>query len=291
MREGSEETQQHQGQVAQAGHGVDFASELHAVLVRHLQVEHGNVDFRLVAEPCQRFVRPREDVGDHAPAFGLSLQNLAIDATIVDDQDALVGKLGGGTEEVDPAPRLGGLGVDGEEEGGAMALLAAHPDLAAHRLGDALGDDQAEPGAAMPAGDGGVALAEGLEELVEPLRGNARAGVAHLELELQPLAARRCLFDSGEVGVVVRQVEHGDGMARNLNHDLALFGELERVADEVDEDLPQPRRIADDRSGGLSVVQVGQVEILFRGAHAEEVEHLFQARNEVEADLLELKRA
>ena len=92
--------------------------------------------------------------------------------------------------KVDAAARLGGLRVDGEEERGAVADFALHPDAAAHGLDDALGDDEAEAGAAVAARDGGVALAEGLEEPVEPLLGDARARVAHLELQLDPLAIR-----------------------------------------------------------------------------------------------------
>ena len=95
----------------------------------------------------------------------------------------------------------------------------------------------------------------------------------------------------GEVGVAWRQFRGRDMAAGNLDDHFALLGELERVADQVDEDLPQARGIADDGAGRLRIVEVGEVEVLLRRARAEEVEHLLEAGDEVEADLLEFERA
>ena len=69
------------------------------------------------------------------------------------------------------------LGEQGEGERAALAGDAAALDrqVAAHRLGQAPADRQPEAGAAVPAGDAHVELAERLEEPVAPLRRDADA--------------------------------------------------------------------------------------------------------------------
>ena len=60
-------------------------------------------------------------------------------------------------------------------------VRALDGDVPAHHLGEAAADDEAEAGAAVLAGGGGVGLGEGLEELAELLRRHADAGVGHPE--------------------------------------------------------------------------------------------------------------
>ncbi len=62
-----------------------------------------------------------------------------------------------------------------EPEGRSPSQFALDPDAAAHRLGEAPGDGEAEAGPAMPAGRGGVALIEGLEQIVPRLGRHAGA--------------------------------------------------------------------------------------------------------------------
>ena len=65
----------------------------------------------------------------------------------------------------------------------------------------------------------------GREDQLARILGNPDPGVAHCE----PQCTRRFV-----VGVALDPDDH-----------FTLLGELDRVPDEVDEDLPQPRRIAD----------------------------------------------
>ena len=66
----------------------------------------------------------------------------------------------------------------------AAAGAALHADLAAHLLDQALGDDQAEAGAAGLARHGVVRLAEGLEQRAQVLIGQADAGVLHAKIAM-----------------------------------------------------------------------------------------------------------
>ena len=94
----------------------------------------------------------------------------------------------------------------------------------AHQLDQLARDGQAEAGAAVLAGGGHVGLGERLEELRRLFTRHAHSGVAHGELELHLLAGLFEQFD--------------------LEPDLALLGELDRVVDEVGEDLAETKRVA-----------------------------------------------
>src|SRR5262249_57530884 len=69
-------------------------------------------------------------------------------------------------------------------EGRADPGLALERDAAAHALDDALGDAQAEPRAAIVAGDAFVGLLEFAEDLFARFGRDADAGVANQEADL-----------------------------------------------------------------------------------------------------------
>ena len=70
-----------------------------------------------------------------------------------------------------------------EPENGAIAGLALNADGTAHHLGEILGDGEAEPGAAVSAGRGGVGLLEALEQTRPLLLRQANAAVADSDVE------------------------------------------------------------------------------------------------------------
>ena len=71
-------------------------------------------------------------------------------------------------------------------------------------------------------------------------------------------------------------------LRRHREHDLARLGELHRVAEQVQEDLAQPRHVADDRRRDVALEQVGGVEMLLDGARGDEVERRLDAFAQVE---------
>jgi hypothetical protein len=98
----------------------------------------------------------------HAPFFGLKFEDAAVGGIIVHDQDAFV--LQGGLDALDIAGgpafgNFGRFGPDGEDElrAFANAWLSARI-AAAHHLGQALADGEAQTRAAKPAGGGGIGL-------------------------------------------------------------------------------------------------------------------------------------
>src|SRR3954453_3671025 len=96
-------------------------------------------------------------------------------------------------------------------------LPAAHAELAAERLAKAMRDHQPEAAAAVEAGDPPVGLRVGLEPAPERRLGDAGPGV--LDLDPHPDLAL------------------GRGSRPDAQRDMALLGELQRVAGEVDQDL------------------------------------------------------
>ena len=83
------------------------------------------------------------------------------------------------------------------------------------------------PGAAEPARRRTVGLAEGFEDRVLMLERDADASVGHRELQHPVLVAI--------------------GLAPDCHEHVTLLGELDGIADQVDEDLAQAQRIADER--------------------------------------------
>src|SRR5262249_27808467 len=103
----------------------------------------------------------------------------------------------------------------------ALARLARHGHVAAHHARELAGDGKAEPRAAEVLRGRDIGLAEFFEQLCLLLRGHADAGVGDGKLdEVAAIAHLAC---------------------RKL--DLARFGELARIAEEIEQDLPQPHGI------------------------------------------------
>ena len=141
-----------------------------------------------------------------------------------------------------PGPR--GLGPGGDErqadqEGRPLAEAALHLDRAREPLHDEAADRQAQARAAVLPAGGGVLLGEGLEEAVEVVGADAETGVADGQLQ-------HGAVDPGE-----RLVADACGQ-----RDPARFGELHRVAEEVDHHLADPRLVAQHVGGDVG----GQVQ-------------------------------
>ena len=163
------------------------------------------------------------------------------------------------------AGRSGG-GFQGQlhVEGAAVIGLALHSHRAAHALHQLVDDGEAEAGAAEQPGGGTVGLSEGVEDVAVLLLGDADAGVAHL--------------DAHTVAVMGTDGAH---------QHLAPFGELDRVADQVDQDLAQSGGVAGDEVGQPGVDQAGQLHPLVAGLFAEQLGDVLQHLVQVEVDTLQ----
>jgi hypothetical protein len=169
------------------------------------------------------------------------------------------------------------VGGDAEVKTGAFADPAFHGDRSAHAFAEAFGDDESQARAAAAAFGGGIHLAEGAEELVDFVGGDADAGVAHAEL--QPHVS---------VGAAGEGFFGGGGDA---DGDAAFFGELDGVADEVAEDLADAAVVAVDEGGQAGGDLGVDGEAGFSGAGAEEGADLVQAVAQGEGGVLDLDLA
>ncbi|MCY1425036.1 hypothetical protein D9M71_408150 [compost metagenome] len=152
-----------------------------------------------------------------ATVFQLVLQGLAGQFMAIDNGNApalqrLAGQVfvvvtGLGQAEADPELRTFPRG-------------AVDTDLTAHLLNKTLGNHQAQAGAAWLPGQGVVGLAKGLKQRPYILGRQADAGILHADAQLHAVFA--FIF------------EHGPG------DDGAFAGELDRIADQVGQDLLEP---------------------------------------------------
>ena len=92
------------------------------------------------------------------------------------------------------------------------------------KLGEPLGQGQAQAGAFELAGMAGVNLPEGLKGNLNLIRGHPRPGIAHLEDD-----------------ATLRPAMHGD------DDGASLLGKFECIGDQVQQDLLEPRRVAGER--------------------------------------------
>ena len=113
-----------------------------------------------------------------------------------------------------------------EEERASLSDGAHDPELAAHQGNELPADRKPEPRAAMLACRRRVGLREWSKDAFHPCFGNALAGVGHPDFEID-----------------VPGTSVADA---NSDDDLALLGELEGVAEEIGDDLPQAERVTAD---------------------------------------------
>src|SRR5580658_5967341 len=109
-----------------------------------------------------------------------------------------------------------------EMERAAPTFLALHPDASVHHLDQTAGDGQTETGAAKSSGERAVYLGECIEDQRLFFGWNPDSCIAHGEVQRLPFLGRP--FDR--------------------DRDAAPLGELDGVANEIDQNLPQPSRIA-----------------------------------------------
>src|SRR6516162_1487688 len=159
--------------------------------------------------------------GHDRKSFGLELirKKFARGGIVVDDEDAIAfwpaATLREGSCRTIDAPRQ----ADSEDR--PVAWLACYGHVAAHHACELARDGKAEPGAAEAPRGKGIGLAELLEQLRLLLRGHSDAGIH--DDKLDPAAS-------------IGDLAHPQG-------DLAGFGELAGITQEIEQDLPQPHGI------------------------------------------------
>jgi len=197
-----------------------------AVEVVHRDVEQHRVGL-LFEHAFQALVAARRLADPKAQRQQHAGEHLALGRVVVDHQQRAPRADVAGDGPVRRAARLGRLcglaEVQPDGERTAVARRALHRELAAHQLGQQVGDRQPEAGAGLAGAAAGAAALEGQEDAFEVLLGDADAGVDDLEAR--------------HLALVVEQ-----------QGDRATLGETDGVAEQVEQDLAQQRRTATRRS-------------------------------------------
>ena len=202
---------------------------------------------------AQRLARRGRVAGLHPPARDLGDEDAPVGRVVVDDQrppgQRRAAARGG---SADGPAALGD--ADREPEGAALAAPArlVRHDRAVHHLRQAAADGQAEARAAVaPAIDASAWLNDWKSRSIWS------AGM--------PMPVSRTGRSPARLSGTRRA---RPATAADSQHDLAVLGELDRVGQQVEQDLAQPADVADDRPRQVVVDLVGELEALGRGRGA-----------------------
>ena len=246
-------------------HGGGQRQAIHA---RHLHVDDRQLEGVAVAcglaqllQPGQAVVRRR---AAHAHRLRVVVEDLGVGGVVVDHQHAAAGQLAR-VGHRGQALRL--LERQREPERRALAFAALDADLAVHQVDQVAADRQAEAGAAEAPRRRAVGLRERREQALSGLVRNADAGVANADVQAP-------------------RVVHADG-----DDDLAAFGELDGVGQQVGQHLAQAVRIAAHGGGQAVVDAAGQFELLRMGARRHQLHHVFDRLVEIEVEGFDLELA
>ncbi len=155
------------------------------------------------------------------------------------------------------------LDADAEVKRGAPAQLALDLDRATHQLDEALADDETEPGAAELPVRRGVGLRERAEQPRALLGSHPDPFISHLAQEARAIPSQR-------------------------DRDRAALRKLERVADEVEQHLPETRGIADQPARHVWRDHPDERDLSLLRASGREERELLEHVVELERDALEL---
>ena len=253
---------------------LDCAGELKAVHARHVHVENRDLEraagLRRLRHQRER-LRPAVDAAHlHVPALQLLLQDVAIGLVVVHHQHAHTVQRAGRAQRGRWGPRHRQAQIDDETRPAARRALDA--DAPPHQAQQAAADRQAQAGAAVLPRGRAVGLREVFEDPRLRFRCDADATVVDADLD--------------------RTIRRGLLAQRHANHHFAVFGELERVADQVGDDLAQPERVAvhGQRRFGWGELS-RQFKALDLGRVRKHRHRVFDDFDQVEVDRLQLEVA
>src|SRR5579883_129934 len=245
--------------------GADALRHLPAVHVGHRDIEQDQVrpqprDERQALAPARR---GRDVEAERSEQLA---DEIALHLVVVDDQHGLRRPV------IAAHPLLHGRGDartgDGRQqeldrEQRALAGLARDRDVAAHHLGQELGDGEAEAGAGRLHARA-VCARERQEDALEVARRNADTGI--LDREGRDLVA----------------IADAEG-------DVTALGEFDGVGEEVDQNLPQSALIGIDHRRHAWSRLLPKLEPLGRRLQAEHVDHLVEELGGMDFDPIEME--
>ena len=130
-----------------------------------------------------------------------------------------------------------------------LARLAGYPDVSTHEPGKFTADGQTKAGASVFSCCGAIGLGEGIENGLQTIRCKADPGILHRKTQAD-------LF-------FVRQFAIGIGC--NGDGNFSILGELECITCQIDENLSQAHRVAQQGTRGFFVNGNEKFQLLFKG--------------------------
>ena len=241
------------GQIAETGARAQGTGGGQAVHDRHLdihqdQIESPGTGFLQQVEGFLPVVGHLRHDADHGKE---AFDHFAVESLVIDHQYAGVAiacrrlRAGGRRVVCRQIFALARLEPQPDTEGGAACRVAAGRDVAIHHFGQMLADRQAEAGAAEFAADRGVGLREGFEQMLKIGFVQADPGVAHGDLQADPLRL--------------------PGVHTDIDADAAAGGEFDGITEQVEQDLFEPQGIAEQHIGRVVVDLLDQCQSLFFG--------------------------
>ncbi len=156
-------------------------------------------------------------------------------------------------------------------ERAAAARLALNPHPSAHQLDKAQRDGKPETGTAVASRGRAVGLCERVENMSLLLGRDADSRIGHDKVQRHDSGAGRLDVDA--------------------ELDFAAARELDGIADDVQEHLPEPSFVAEQGLGHIGRDVARQLDVLLGGAHAEQPRRIFHAVPEIEFGPLEIEPA
>src|SRR5579872_5079562 len=147
--------------------------------------------------------------------------------------------------------------------------LAFHPHRSAHQLHQFRGNGEPQSGSSVLARGRAVDLLECLEDRLLLLLWNANAGIRDEKMQSE---VRLTLY-----------------LPFNVQHHFAFVGELDGVADKVDDYLSEANRVAEDpiRQVGLNVT--GQFQFFLVSTRGKQAHRVFEGVTQIEISFVEFE--
>ena len=162
---------------------------------------------------------------------------------------------------------------DLKNETRTLAGDAFYPNTAAHHFDQLLGDRETEAGAAIFAGYLAIGLREGGKNRFLVFRRNPDTRVVDRDFE------------------AVIGFPFGLRATREGKADCAVLGEFDGVAQQVDQDLTQPHRIAEDEARCIRTQVAGEFQTFQRDARRERFQGVADQVEQIEFDFLDIQLA
>ena len=253
-------------------------SQHQAVHFRHLHVQNRQIVCLAARQQFERVGAASRFVWFHLPVFCLEGQDPAVCRVVVDDQEAAAlegvrvigGVLRRRREAVDASRN-----AEAEDRAGSDGALDMN--AAPHHLHQAFADGQSQARPAELAGGGGVALDEGVEQFGDGFSGDSDAGVGDSHAQLLPFRIGRSLL------------RRRNRRTRHVDDDLAELRKLDRIPEQVDQDLPESSHVTDDFKRDGFIFFVDEFESFFRGFRSQQIQRLLDALADAEGLLIELE--